>query len=233
MTIDTTLDLRSDADGDADTFSPTLRRYHRILWSKPLPGGVQFDLQEAGRKGSYHLRHASDLGQFKLSSDAITNRLLKQAKNVVAQIPPDQMLPHRGYTIGSALLFPKDARPGSMTVNRARGMHPKIADRFDLTLECIRRHYLGDGSPLSSTLMNYADFFALFEDFSGYVDFWLLGDLVDGSQVRFWLPFDGFNGRAVPHDVESYMTYSRGREDFITARNSRIDAYVAGLDHCD
>ena len=231
--IDTSLDLRSDAAGDADTYSPTMRRYHRLLWSKPLPGGAMFDLEEAGRKGSYHLRHSSELGEFKLSSDAITNRLLKQAKRVVAQIPPEQLRPHRGYTIGSALLFPKTAPPGRMTINKARGMHPRIADRFDLTLECIRRHYRGEDSPLASTLSEHADFFALFEDFFGYVDFWLLQDLVEDGQVRYWLPFDDFQGRAVPQDVESYLAYSQAREDFITARNGRIDDYARQLNNVD
>lgn len=226
--IDTSLDLRSDASGDADTYSPTMRRYHRLLWSKPLPGGKRFDLEEAGRKGSYYLVHSSELGDFKLSSDAITTRLLKQAKRVVAQIPPENMPHHRGYTIGSALLFPKDPRPGSMTINRARGMNRKISDRFDLTLECIRRHYLGEDSPLASTLRCYADFFALFQDFDGYTNFWLLQDLVEDEQVRFWLPFDDFTSPAVPWDVDSYLGYSKGREDFITARNLRIDDYASG-----
>ena len=44
-----------------------------------------------------------------------------------------------------------------------------IRDRFDLTLECIRRHYLDEPSPLSATLARYADFFGLFGDFAGYV----------------------------------------------------------------
>lgn len=231
--IDTSLDLRSDANGDADTYSPTMRRYHRLLWSKRLPGGAMFDLEEAGRKGSYHLRHSSELGEFRLSSDAITNRLLKQAKAVVVQIPPEQLPPHRGYTIGSALLFPKTAPPGRMTINKARGMHPRIADRFDLTLECIRRYYRDEDSPLASTLSEHAAFFALFEDFFGYVDFWLLHDLVEDGQVRFWLPFDNFQGRAVPQDVESYLAYSQGREDFITARNARIDDYARQLTDVD
>jgi hypothetical protein len=231
--IDTSLDLRSDASGDADTYSPTMRRYHRLLWSKPLPGGAMFDLEEAGRKGSYYLRHNSELGEFKLSSDAITNRLLKQAKQVVAQIPAEQMLPHRGYTIGSAILFPKTAPPGRMTINRARGMRRKIADRFDVTLECIRRYYLGEESPLADVLSDQADFFALFEDFAGYTEFWLLQDLVEDDGVRFWLPFDDFKGRAVPQDVESYLTFSRRREDFITARNARIDEYAGQLRNDD
>ena len=41
MLIDTTFDVRTDAGGrDPDRYSATLRRYHRLLWSKPLPGGA-------------------------------------------------------------------------------------------------------------------------------------------------------------------------------------------------
>jgi hypothetical protein len=232
--IDTSFDLRSDASGgDADTCSPTMRRYHQLLWSKPLPGGAMFYLEEAGRKGAYYLRHSSELGEFKLSSDAITNRLLGRAKRVIAQIPPEKLLPHRGYTIGSALLFPKTAPPGRMTINQARGMDRRIADRFDLTLECIRRHYRGEDSPLASTLAEQARFFALFEDFAGYLDFWLLQDLMEDARVGFWLPFDEFQGSAVPQDVESYLAYSQSREDFITARNARIDDYTRQLSNVE
>lgn len=108
-------------------------------------------------------------------------------------------------------------------------MNNRIADRFDLTLECIRRHYRGEDNPLASTLSEHADFFALFEDFRGYVDFWLLQDLVEDGQVRFWLPFNDFQGPAVPQDIETYQTYSKGREDFIAARNARIDEYARRL----
>ena len=62
---------------------------------------------------------------------------------------------------------------------------------MDLTLECIRRHYLGQASPLSETLTRYGDFFALFGDFRDYVQFFLVNDLVtndysasDSSAVR-------------------------------------------------
>lgn len=120
-----------------------------------------------------------------------------------------------------------------MTINQARGMHAGIADRFDLTLECMRRHYLGEDSLLADTLLNYEDFFALFEDFAGYVDFRLLGDLIADGQVRFWMPFDDFESPAVPQDVESYLTYRKGREDFITARNLRIDAYARAVTDSD
>ena len=40
MAIDITSDFRTDSNGkDPDLASPTLRRYHRLLWSKPLPTG--------------------------------------------------------------------------------------------------------------------------------------------------------------------------------------------------
>ena len=59
-----------------------------------------------------------------------------------------------------------------------RGCNHKIGDRFDLNLECIRGHYLRGDNPLSFTLSSYGAFFDLFEDFRGYVNFFLLQDLV-------------------------------------------------------
>ena len=108
------------------------------------------------------------------------------------------------------------------------GFNRQIADRFDLTLECIRRHYLGLRSPLGETLARYSDFFALFEDFGGYVDFFMLQDLVteDCSAVRFFMPFDDFNTPAVPRDGDTYKEYRRLSIEFIEARNRRIGRYA-------
>src|SRR4051812_8791631 len=69
MPIDVTFDFRSDSVGDPDTHSATLRKYHRLLWSKPLPDGAMFDLS-AGTPGVY-LHHQSSLGDFRLSSDSV------------------------------------------------------------------------------------------------------------------------------------------------------------------
>ncbi|MCB1031532.1 MAG: hypothetical protein KDA95_09345, partial [Acidimicrobiales bacterium] len=129
-----------------------------------------------------------------------------------------------GYTIGAMMIFPSNKVDGTMTINSARGFNQSIADRMDLTLECIRRHYVGQVSPLAETLARYADFFSLFETFSGYVDFFLLDDLVDKSQgaVRFFMPFDDFAPPSVPRDVDSYKEYRRRSIEFIVARNRRI-----------
>ena len=81
-----------------------------------------------------------------------------------------------------------------MTINAARGVNSKIQDRFDLTLECIRRLYVQEESPLTVTLERYTSFFNLFQDFKGYIDFFLLHDLVnkDYSKILYWHPFVNF-----------------------------------------
>ena len=68
MTIDIAFDFRTDTpEGeDPDACSPTLRRYHRLLWSKRLPSGSLFDLSDTTR--GVYLHHRSALGEFFLSS---------------------------------------------------------------------------------------------------------------------------------------------------------------------
>ena len=57
-------------------------------------------------------------------------------------------------------------------------------------------------------LARYRDFFAAFEDFRGYVDFWLLQDMVTDhySAVRFCSPFDEFKPPAIPQDLHIRST---------------------------
>ena len=47
MYIDTTFDFRTDSRGkDPDSYSPTLKQYHRHLWSKALPTGGELILDK-------------------------------------------------------------------------------------------------------------------------------------------------------------------------------------------
>lgn len=228
--IDITFDMYSDTPegGDPDASSPTLRSYHKYLWSKPLPNGVIFNLSDDGPKPN--LYHQSNLGSFRLSSDAITHsyRNTKRMAHIINQISDrdSEILLRSGSTIGSYILFPSNRINGQMTINGARGVNSKIFDRFDLTLECIRRHYLGQLSPLSAVLQRYADFFQLFDSFQGYVDFFLLQDLVthDYKGVKFLLPFESFNDSPLPRDVNEYFTYRNKALEFIQYRNQRIDS---------
>jgi hypothetical protein len=226
MTIDTAFDFRTDANRkDPDSHSPTLRRYHRLLWSKPLPSGASFDLSDT-TPGVY-LHHRSSLGEFVLSSDSVMPTFTRWSalRPITEQFPEQENEEFRtiAYTIGAMMVFPGNRIDGKLNINGARGFYRQISDRFDLTLECIRRHYLNRESPLAATLSRYADFFALFGDFHGYVGFFLLDDLVTNDfGVKFFMPFDDFRPPAVPKDVGTYKEYRSRSIDLIEARNDRI-----------
>lgn len=222
--IDINFDFRSDTppDKDPDFHSKTLRRYHKYLWSKPLPNGKFFSLNE----GKY-LYHKSDLGEFFLSSDAITHsyRKVKRMSHIVSEIPHEVVsFLSFGCTIGAYTLFPSNRVDGKPTINGARGMNHKIGDRFDITLECIRLYYEGKDSPLSATFKRYDDFFSLFEGFSGYVNFFLFQDLVaeNYSTVKFHLPFNDFDRSPLPSDINEYLQYKENTIKFVTARSQRM-----------
>lgn len=227
--IDTSFNMYSDAEGgDPDCKSPTLRTYHKLLWSKPLPSGDLFELS-IDSPGRY-LYHNSALGEFSLGSDAITHSYKNQIKKkwLTTQIPKEvQELFDCGSTIGAYLIFPNNRVERKQTINQHRGMLRLIDDRFDLTLECIRRFYNGESSPLENTLERYASFFHLFESFEGYVDFFLLNDLVDHhGHIKFYLPFDEFQSAPEFKDIQDYLVYKNRVELFIEARNRRIERYV-------
>lgn len=242
--IDTTIDFTSDAGGrDPDTHSATLRSYHRLLWSKPLPDGTEFALIEAGTR----VRDRSGRGAVSaspmsnaLSSDYIVNTFTqwkrKRIAEIIHQIPEaeSRAFSHSVSTIGGRIVWPA-VQVGGATMNQAKGWNRRIADRMDLTLECIRRYYRGQrdpheagDSPLRQVIETYAAFFDLFVDFDGYVAFFLLQDLVaERGRVRFFTAFDDFNGSGAPSDLETYLRY-RGRVlEFIAARNSRIEDWAA------
>lgn len=234
--IDTTFNFETDSGGkDPDRHSPTLRRYHRLLWSKQLPSGAMFDLDAM-------LRHVSDLGVYWLSSDAITHtfsRWSRPAKlvDVIAQIPKADIdsFYNLGCTIGAYVVFPNASKVDDKqqwTINQARGINARIKDRFDLTLECIRRHYAGVTSPLAANLGLHETFFSLFGDFRGYVDYFLLNDLVsdDYMSIRFHKEFDDFQGTPLPMaSVDEYRTYMTRTMDFVRARNDRIATAAAAF----
>lgn len=234
--LDVTLDVMSECPGkDADSHSPTLRRYHQLLWSKPLLSGGSFDLVIPKRKSDGYLIYDAPAGPMWFGSDAITNsytgwmrpRALVEAMAGLGAAEKKRLL-NPPYTVASAMIWPVRSanRP---TINQARGTRAKIADRMDLTLECIRRHYQReDGSPLQDVLANYADFFGLFTGFRDFVDFFHFQDLVspDYSGVEFFLPFDGFEKSGVPHSVEDYVACCEATMAFKDARSMRMTDFA-------
>ena len=142
LSIDTTFNFYSDSGGkDPDSHSPTLKNYHKLLWSKALPNGEIFTLTDTDSNS--YLTYISAQEKISLSSDSISNsyRDKKALSSIVQDLSKEvEEFRNLGSTIGGYILFPSKKIDGKMTINGARGFNQKIADRFDLTLECIRLH---------------------------------------------------------------------------------------------
>jgi hypothetical protein len=225
--VDVDYDFRIDTKGDPDTESETLARYQALLLSKPLPSGETFTLTVQKTRG-YSLLHESPLGRFVLTSDTILNSNKGPCAEFYAQMPDGANAHWHGAGIGARVAFPMGGHgQGRVGINQDRGTNHLIKDRFDLTLECIRRHYQGGESPLASTLARYADFFELFGTFQGYVEFFLLEDWVDENfDVRFYLEsFPGFESDPLPKTFEDYVTFRNAQLERLQGRKARINAF--------
>ena len=245
--IDISFDFTSDSSGywekfwenngglgggssDPDAVSSTLQRYHQFLWSKPLPNGEVMNLQKGSGPKCLTWQ------DFRFGSDSIIASFryqkYRELLDEVAEALPNykafvEDYIHRSYTIGGMIVFPK--HQGS--INQNRGTNPLIRDRWDLTLECIRRFYLGEESPLYATLLRDKAFFDLFVDFKGYVDFFLLQDCVsvDYSKVDIWLGKGDFSEDPLPETTEQYFSWIDSEMEFLEKRNKRIEEYVLTL----
>jgi len=230
MYIDTSFDVRTDSKGrDPDSSSNTLKQYHKTLWSKELPSGKLFKLDD--NNNNAYLYHKSELGEFFLASDSIIHTYFKwkRTQHIITQIPEEEMtiFYNLAHTVGGYIIFPGNKVDGQNTMNQARGVNSAINDRIDLTLECIRRHYIHETSPLADTISRYSDFFDLFLDFKGYCEFFLLQDLVttDFAKIKYFLPFTGFSANPIPKSVDEYQTYMQKNIEFLMSRNRRVSAY--------
>ena len=197
--IDTTFDFRSDSKGkDPDAYSPTLNAYCRALWSKELPNGEVIELQ-SGRAP-----YAFKWKDFWFSSDTIIVEMTHlKNKKIIDQVR-EQYIDFDAWC-----------------------EHLRIADRLDLTLEFIRRHYAGEESPLSKVIEGDKAFYDLFVDFKGYVDFFLMQDCVseDYSYVDIWMGDASFEKNGLPETVEDYFKFLVREHIFLDKRNARIQEY--------
>lgn len=225
---------RNDGHGaggaDPDSKSKTLRLYSQLIWSKPLPNGEALELEDGRSK--FYLKWKD----FYFGNDSITasfryyrNRpFLEEVKKHVPdyhQFVEDYL--HKLYQIGGEVILP------SMVggINQTRGFRAEIRDRWDLTLECIRRFYKGEDSPLMDVLSKNKAFFDLFIDFKGYVDFFFFQDLVDNnySKVNLWLDTPLFIKNPIPKTVVDYFEFLNKEIDFVERRNKRIHEYITKI----
>jgi len=228
--IDISFNVYSDSGGkDPDSHSPTLKKYHKLLWSKALPNAEIFTLTDTDSNS--YLTHKSAQEEISLSSDSISNsyRDKKSLSNILKDLTSEvEKFRNIGSTIGGYILFPAKKIDGKITINGARGFNQKIADRFDLTLECIRLHYLGKTNSLQEVLDQNSSFFKLFESFAGYVDFFLLQDLVSQNyeSINFFTPIKQiFESSPLPATQADYQQYMKRSTSFTAKRNERIKAW--------
>jgi len=213
---------------DPDRHSKTLREYHMYLWSKHLQSGYFFSLDKYSQGRMIHKLGSQE---FILSSDSIghTYRKWPEMKDIVKHISADEIDSFLTLctNIGGYVIFPAKKVNNYFTINQSRGINKRICDRWDLTLECIRLYYSNQPNPLLKTLANYNSFFNLFVDFKGYVQYFLLQDLVskDYSSVKFYLPHTKFDSNPIPRSVDEYRNYMKNVMTFLSKRNSRILEY--------
>lgn len=239
MKIDITFDFTSDSPNywkdfwndpilgggrtDPDSASKTLQSYHQFLWSRPLPNGEQMHLAK-GKSSDYLTWKSFRFGSDSMLASFRYTRYRKMLEEVSKVLPDYQdfieNFIHRIYTIGGSIIFPKDN-----SINRARGINPFIKDRWDLTLECIRRYYINESSPLYETLVKNKDFFDLFIDFKGYVDFFYLQDCVslDYQSVIFWIGDGDLSKNPMPKTADEYLLWIEKQLNFVSKRNRRIE----------
>ena len=194
------------------------------MWSKTLPNGKLFSLDLSHPKILYH---KSDIGEYFLSSDSIghTYSKIKIMRDIVNQFSTQDI--KRFYslasTIGAYIIFPSNMIDNKMTINAARGVNKYIKDRFDLSLLCIKYYYEGKDNPIADVLKRYSFFFDLFNDFNGYVNFFLLNDLIDQKEnIKYFLPFKEFEKDPLPKNKSEYLNYMNGLSNFIKSRNLKM-----------
>lgn len=222
--IDVDFDYRLDSKcGDPDTDSRKLYTAHKVLWNKKLPCGKVLETNIA--EGNYGRLLLCNNQYENLSSDRMCPHFNGKYNGKFDGWLSDfdiEILKHKVRTIGGHIVFPAHQKNG-FTINQARGVNKAISDRFDLTLECIRRFYKKEQSPLFATLARYSDFFEMFVDFDGYIDFFILQDFIDEKkQVKFSLPFNDFIRSPLPQTIDEYKQYKEHVVSLIDIRNKRI-----------
>ena len=203
---------------DPDMSSPMLKEYHKRAWCKELPNGQLFELEDdpCGYLRWNGMRFGSDsiTTGFRYERNRTLLEQVEAGMDDYRRFVEDYI--HSTYTMGGMIVFPRHRN----SINQTRGVNRFICDRWDLTLECIRRYYSGEESPLSRCLEQDKGFFDLFVDFKGYVDFFCLEDCVskDRSKVELWLDTELFIRDPLPRTVDGYISWIKSQIAFVDNR---------------
>ena len=135
-------------------------------------------------------------------------------------------------TIGGFILFPRH----DCSINQRRGRRP-IDDRFDLTLECIRRMYENcfptGSNPLFDISKEDKEYFEMFGSFENYTKFFCLDkswvkegkvlNLLNNEPLEEW---DFNQQEPLPQNSEEWWTFYRNIMNRLDARNQQIKEII-------
>ena len=134
-------------------------------------------------------------------------------------------------TIGGFMLFPRH----DCSINQLRGMSDKIQDRFDLTLECIRRMYENDfftgNNPLFDISEKDKEFFKMFGSFDNYAKFFCLDEswVIKGNVLSLMnnesLDNYDFSKEPLPN-ADQWWTFYDNIMNRLDARNEQIKRLI-------
>ncbi len=183
--------VKNNIKGDPDIFNNTLRIYQKELYSREklcLDFGNRMDYDYLIYKEK-NIRFASDciinMNEMYKEYKETHEKYFSICSNYYKKLYQEYLDTAR--TIGGEIIFPKHR----YSINQCRGVYRQIKDRFDLTLECIKRFYEHiQPNPLEKILLMDKEFFGLFgtgvRGFEKYVNFFFLDDLVKDGKVDFF-----------------------------------------------
>jgi len=210
---------------DIDLQCREIYDYHKVLWQRKLPNGKMLHFEIRKNRGGYYLFEMNS--KIRFGSDSILhtyrNYSKGKIKNLIKEFNQNDLnqFYEKLTTIGGYIIFPKHMN----SLNQRRGNHSLVADRFDITLDSIRKYYRGEkiDYPLRNDLEKDREFFSWFIDFESYVSFFYLDDLVDKKSRRI-LFFS--EDKPLPTSKASYLIYKANVLSFLEKRNRRIHKEV-------
>ncbi len=198
-----------------------LKKSIRKMFSRPLPNGQTMELEETSSGFRWN--------DFRFGIDTVVpsffstrNRNLSKAYALSETDFRDSVSEYIRETdlLGAYTIYPVHANSLIQCIysnNRIRG-------RWDFVLECVRRHYSGEDSPLYDCMRRDRLFYDLFVDFNGFIDFFYLNDFInsDGT-VKMLLQTELFEMNPVPRNWDEYKKWFGTNIELVKKRNSRME----------
>ena len=157
MVIDTSFDFRKDTpdypNKDPDVHSPTLRHYHKLLWSKALPSGARFELDDTRPRHEAYLYHRSDVGkEFFLASDSVIPTFTRwgfaKAHPELYTEQENEAFMAISYTIGGMMILGGHLKTGNLSTGQNRQFlrRPRPMSSTSSAPQCASRSALSSAS---------------------------------------------------------------------------------------